>query len=861
MTAQTNAPAQEARQIARRLRGLRSVLLVGAALVLGLLLFIATRDLLAEIRYAEILTAIHATPAISIWLALLATAVSYASLTGYDLSGLQYAGARVPGRIVAATSFAAYALGNTIGLGVLTGGAVRYRMYSAAGVEPLRIARAIAFNAVAFGFGIVTVGAAGLLWGAQAAATFLRVPPVVLGVIASIILLASTVLLLLCATRRELSIGSRRRLELPTWQLALRQLLLSALDIAASAAVLWFLLPASGLHFGSFVGFYALAVALGVVSHVPGGLGVFEAVMLLAVGGQVPTESLAGALILYRGVYFLLPLALAVLLLVTFELRKGAAAPYVRAAARLSPLFLAALTLVTGLLLMLSGVTPASSEAERLLSLHVPLPLVEAAHFIGSVAGLMLLFVARGLLARLDAAWWMATGLTMLLMLLALPKGIAVGELAVLGFLLAVLLATRREFDRRASLFDQHFPVGWWLALGCVVAGLAWTLFFVYRDVAYAHELWWQFEFDGHAPRSLRALTAIVLLGLGVGVWQLLRPASGRLPPVPADEVAMAAAVVEAQESSAACLALMGDKHFLFADSRAAFVMYGKRRRSWIGLFDPVGPQREWRELIWRFIELADRHGGRAAFYQVRPSSLPLYLDAGLRAYKLGEYAWLPLREFSLKGNRRANLRAGHNRGEREGLRFEIIDASRARALMPVLEKVSAAWLSLHKAREKGFSLGAFSPAYVARNDVALVWHQDRVVAFATLMKTATLDEVSIDLMRHMPDAPAGTMDFLFVRLILLYQSLGFGRFDLGMAPLAGMATHRLAPRWHRLGRLLFTRGENFYHFRGLRSFKEKFSPEWEARYLVAPGGLAPLLVLADIASLIAESQPSGGQQ
>ena len=81
----------------------------------------------------------------------------------------------------------------------------------------------------------------------------------------------------------------------------------------------------------------------------------------------------------------------------------------------------------------------------------------------------------------------------------------------------------------------------------------------------------------------------------------------------------------------------------------------------------------------------------------------------------------------------------------------------------------------------------------------------------------------------------------------------GGGRFGLGMAPLAGMATHRLAPRWHRLGRLLFARGENFYNFRGLRAFKEKFDPEWEARYLVAPGGLMPLIMLADIAALIAE--------
>ena len=71
------------------------------------------------------------------------------------------------------------------------------------------------------------------------------------------------------------------------------------------------------------------------------------------------------------------------------------------------------------------------------------------------------------------------------------------------------------------------------------------------------------------------------------------------------------------------------------------------------------------------------------------------------------------------------------------------------------------------------------------------------------------------------------------------------------MAPLSGMAEHPLAPRWHRWARLLFAHGENFYNFQGLRAFKEKFAPQWEARYLAAPGGITPLFVLADVAALI----------
>ncbi len=846
-------PEAQTKQLAKGLSRLRVLLWPAVALLLAGLLFIASRDLLAEISYAEVVEAIRTTPVASIWLAIAATACSYVMLMGYDVSSLRYIGAKVPARIIAATSFSAYALGNTVGLGVLTGGAVRFRMYSAAGVEPARIGQAVVFNAIAFGFSIAIVGAAGLLWGADDAARVLHAPAWLLELVAGIVIAAGVLFIVLCGMRSEIRLGERWQIRLPSWQLAIQQLVISALDICAAAGVLWFLLPESSIGFASFTGFYALAIALGVLSHVPGGIGVFEAIMLLAAGGKVPTEALAGALILYRGIYFLLPLALAIVLLVVFELRAGAAAPFARAAARLSPLFLATLTVITGVLLLISGVTPATREAEELLSLHVPLPVVEASHFIGSVAGLLLLFIARGLLSRLDAAWWAATGLTAVLMLLALPKGIAVGELLALGFLLLVLLLTRKEFDRRASLFAQNLSVGWWVAVGCVLAATVWLLFFAYRDVAYAQELWWQFEFDGHAPRSLRAITAIMLLSLAVAAWQLFRPASGRLSPPSSADLEAAAAVVRAQGSAGASLALLGDKPFLFSESGNAFIMYGKRRRSWIGLFDPVGPEKEWRELIWRFIELADRHGGRAAFYQVRPQSLPLYLDAGLRAYKLGEHAYLSLPEFSLKGNRRANLRAGHNRGEREGLKLEIVTPENLPPLMADLAHVSASWLEMHQTREKGFSLGVFDPEYISRNEVAVVRQGDRIIAFASMLRTGQQDEVSIDLMRHHPYAPPGTMDFLFAKVILHYQSLGFKRFGLGMAPLAGMATHRLAPRWHRLGRILFTRGENFYNFRGLRSFKEKFDPEWEARYLVAPGGLIPLIMLVDIATLIAD--------
>lgn len=825
---------------------------IGAAVIaLSALLFDALRGLLREVSYPEVVQQIATQPASDLMLAGLATALSYLVLTGYDFSALSYAGAKIRRSTVLLTSFIAYALGNTVGLGVLTGGAVRMRLYTAAGVDAGRVAQAAAFNAGAFIIGMTAFGAAGLLWGAPDVAELLHLPSWLLRAIAVLLLLAVGALIAAAARNREIRV-LKWQVPLPPPGLALRQLLISALDLTASAAALWFLLPSDIVALPAFFAWYAMAVALGLLSHVPGGLGVFEAVILLACVGRAPPEQIIGALVLYRVVYYLLPLIAAAILLAGYELRSGVAAPIGRAAVAISPLVLATLTFIAGAWLLVSGVTPLSGTATDLLELHVPLPLVEASHFIGSVAGFAMLVVARGLLHRLDAAWWSAFLLALIAAVLATPKGIALSEGAYLTLLAFLLLASRRQFERRSALFSRALGGAWILSIAWVVAACVLILFFAYREVAYDRELWWVFEFDANAPRGLRAMMGVMLAGLGVALWQLLRPSSG-VPALPdAADLDRTEAIVSAQANADANLVLMGDKHLLFSPSGKAFIMFGRQGRSWISLFDPVGPRAEWPELIWRFIEEATDHGGRAVFYQVRPESLSLYLDAGLRALKLGEYAYVPLQEFGLQGARRAALRHAVNRAERDGLSFAVVPAQEVAALLPELRAISDAWLTQSRTREKGFSLGAFRDAYLVRRPLAVVRRHGTIIAFANVLCTQQQDEVSVDLMRHVVDAPSGTMDFLFTQLMLHFKAKGVQRFALGMAPMAGMMTHELAPRWHRFGRWLFDSGESFYHFRGLRSFKDKFQPVWEPRYLAAPPGAATLLALADVTALIA---------
>ena len=200
-------------------------------------------------------------------------------------------------------------------------------------------------------------------------------------------------------------------------------------------------------------------------------------------------------------------------------------------------------------MLVFSGVTPTPDEKLDWLQSAFPLPVVEAGHFIASILGLLMILTGRGLVHRLDGAWWLTVVLAASSIVLAFVKGFEVGEAVLLGILLATLLLTRNIFRRPASLIEDRLSPGWWLCVGTILAlGLA-ILFFVYKEVDYSRELWWQFEFTATAPRSLRAALGVGLTAGCIAVWLLTRAPAGRSPRPTADQLRAAVSIVEKQPS------------------------------------------------------------------------------------------------------------------------------------------------------------------------------------------------------------------------------------------------------------------------------------------------------------------------
>lgn len=821
----------------------------------------ALYHLLAPVDLRDVMAEVRRTPLHVIALALLTTGLSYATLIGYDWSALRYIGKELPFPVTAMGGFLGYAFGNTIGAGPITGGAVRYRIYSALGLSAYDIAMIAAFGSIAFGFGTTIIGFGALSYHPHALGHLVALAPETIrwGSLA-IVAVALSILFTLALRRAEITLRGVT-LRSPSPGIMAAQFVFTATDLLLAAVTLYLLLPPSDLSFATFLAVFAAAIMAGVVSHVPGGVGVFETVIIAALPASVPVEQAATGLLLFRMIYYLVPFGVALVILALTELRMATGrlalpalqvlAPLFRSVSAIVPLAMATMIFATGGVLMASSLLPPTSDIAEDYEELLPLAFIEGGALLSSLIGASMLVVAHGLLRRVEGAWWLAVMGLVAGIATTLANGFDIDGAALLGIALLILLPTRAEFFRTTRLTRNVLSLRWMLLiLGLGLAALG-VLFFAHKATPYAHEMWWQFASDQSAPRALRAALVGFLALTLVLLISALRPGTQRHAlPGPA-ELERARAILMAQGDASANIALTGDKCLMFSDSGRSFLMYRIRGRSWIALHEPFGDPREFAALAWAFHDAAYEANGRPIFYSVSAAQVPLWIDMGLALIKMGEEAVVPLRSFSLEGPERKRLRTTHNRALRDGLRFEVLDPPFAPALMAELQSISDAWLAAKTGGEKGFSVGTFDPEVLSRAPIAVVRQDGRLVAFASLWITDLKQSATIDLMRHVDDAPSGMMEFLFTELLLHFAAEGYTEFSLGNAPLAGLDARRGVPLSTRLGAFVYRHGRQFYNFEGLRAFKSKFDPDWRPVYVAVSPRANIILVASDIVSLV----------
>ncbi|HDO26062.1 MAG TPA: lysylphosphatidylglycerol synthetase family protein, partial [Nitrospirae bacterium] len=571
---------------------------------------------------------------LSLFLAVILTILSYSLMTVYDTLALRYIHHPLKYGRTAIASFISYSISNNMGLLILSGAPVRYRLYSAWGLTAVEIAKVVVFCSLSLWAGFFTLGGS----------VFLIEPLIIPSTVSSrftSVRAIGIIFLLLSAGYIMLSVFRKRPLKIGKWEfpliplkLSLSQITVSSLDWALVGGVLYVLLPPHpGLSYPGFMGIFMLAQFLGIISNVPGGLGVFESVVIILLSPVMEPSTILGSLLAFRGIYYILPLIVSSVLLATFEIvqRKEGVKKTFRVFSRLitvlTPHVLTFTTFMGGIILLVSGATPALGSRLAWLRDFVPLPVVEISHFLGSLAGAGLIMLAQGLQRRLDAAYILTLILLGMGALFSLLKGLDYEEASILLVMFCALLASRRHFYRKASLIGQRFTPGWTAAISAVLICTAWLGIFSYKHIEYSNNLWWQFTFAGDAPRFLRATVGAVVVILVISTAKLLRPVTPEFSLPASSDLEKIHSITAESRNTSANLAFLGDKSLLFSGSGNSFIMYGVEGRSWIAMGDPIGPNEETAELAWRFREMCDRHDGWTVFYEVGTENLQVYLD------------------------------------------------------------------------------------------------------------------------------------------------------------------------------------------------------------------------------------------
>jgi uncharacterized membrane protein YbhN (UPF0104 family) len=309
-----------------RLRLARRLLPVDSyAPIVGGIVFVAVAWVmvheLRDLPLADVTAYLSALPLTNIGVALALTALNFVVLSGYDALAMRYVDVDLSYHRVAFSAFIGYAFSQAIGNPLITGGGVRYRLYSSWGLSTEQIAKTVLFAGVSFWMGCFAIGSF-LFLGQPVSLQALDLPiqPAWIG-LACLIPTAGYVGVTAVRDRPLYIRGFS--LSMPAQWMVPAQIGIAVADLFVAASVLYVLLPAGAdISYLYLLGVFQIALIAGVMSHVPGGLGVFDGILLMMLGPFLNTSVVVGAILAFRVLFHILPLTLAAIAYLSFETRK-----------------------------------------------------------------------------------------------------------------------------------------------------------------------------------------------------------------------------------------------------------------------------------------------------------------------------------------------------------------------------------------------------------------------------------------------------------------------------------------------------------------------------------------------------------
>lgn len=582
---------------------------------------------------------------------------------------------------------------------------------------------------------------------------------------------------------------------------------------------------------------YITAVIFLIISPFLRGLGAIEVSMSLILVRFGFTDAAAISItFFYRFLEFWLPLF------------AGALSFLLKINKLLMRVFPALLLLLLGIVNIISVLTPAINQRLQFVSDFLPVNAIAASNYFVLITGLFLLVTAAFMLKGLRMAWYFAMALCVLSIIGNLTKAIDYEEAIFALSAMIILFISRKEYyiknNRKLGIIGIQTTL-----LSCVAVLLYGCIGFYFLDekhfkidfswpesIQYTFQNFFLIESRNLVPQDtfarefLNSINISGFLCIAFLIYTLVRPYIIKVTTGEDDLIWAKMQLAQYGNSGLDYFKAYPDKMIFRPETMEGFIAYRLTGNFAVVLECPVAPKESIKTCILAFDKYCFESGLKSLYYRVPEEYLTAF--PGKKKLFLGQEGIMDLTTFTLDGGARKSIRNALKKVTEKGFHSKIYTAPISDGLLQKLKSVSDEWLAETERTEIVFSQGMFIWEELKQQTIITVENaEEKIVAFLNIIPDYAKGEGTYDLIRKTTDAPGGVIDFITVEMFNHLKKEGYTSVNLGFAPLSGIADPRNFPE--RSMKFAYEKIRSFSHYKGLREFKEKFSPVWYNKYLV----------------------------
>lgn len=589
-----------------------------------------------------------------------------------------------------------------------------------------------------------------------------------------------------------------------------------------------------------FLPIFVVAIVAAIVSMAPGGIGSFDITMILGLETlNVPSEKVLLAMFLYRVSYYIIPLLIGLLLYAQDyfkNLNDDVKDIIMTTLSKIAHIGLVLLVLLSGVSLLITEATPDLARKFFILNKVSSFSIVHIPQRISIVIGFLLIAMSRVMIYKSKGIYKLTLTLIIGAVVITLIRDPWYYRSAYLAIVAILLWVGKKQFYR------ESFVMRWGVFIQDIILLLSFQGLYIYTVYANLNGKIGKLPIANYKIQSIKHY-GLSLLGLSISgliiaiflLWMIYKiNKDNDFPRRHIDECEDDVKNIIDKFSGSPLIhyIYLKDKFVYINETKDVLLQYQISADKIVILGNPVGNKEKVLDTIEKFYNLADLYGYSPVFCAIDKTMMPDLHETGYEFMKLGEDGLVDLKNFTLEGRKMKSVRNALSRVEKEAYTFEIIHPPFSDEMFDQLKEVSDEWLGGRQ--EKGFYIGFFDKDYLNKQPIAIVRNSEyEIKGFSNLMPMYDNNKtLSIDLMRFSHDTCNGIMDFIFVNLFKWGKEQGYERFNMGMAPLSNVGRSKYSFLSEKIAAQIYSHGQNFYSFKGLKKFKEKYCDIWESKYM-----------------------------